>query len=388
MTIERRAWAPWIAVVSLAVAWADPATAAAQLGVAEDSGDLYGGAGGSWVEGSSGGVRLAGRLRAGPVPEAHTVRKGDTLWDITAHYYGNPWEWPRVWSYNPDITNPHWIYPDDRIFLKKGAGEDGDRAALPKAGEGGLDLRVAQPRQRSTTVKLDDQGYIERDALEAAGIIAGSSEEHMLLSTYDEVYVHFENGGDVRPGQQYTVFREIEDDERLKNEEGALVRIMGAVHIRTYDPEERLARAVITEALDPIERGFRVADVPRQFQMVPPRPNERNVEAEVVATLRPRSLMADHHIIFVNAGAEQGVKLGNRFFLMQRGDQWRDSLQVSERTMGAQLPDKGDQPEDYPAEIVAEGRVVDVQDNSSALLVTRSLNEVSLGTRAEMRKGF
>ncbi|MFW5875319.1 MAG: LysM peptidoglycan-binding domain-containing protein [Myxococcota bacterium] len=378
-----------MAIVSLAVAWAVAGTASAQLGVAEDSADdAYGGAGGSWVEGSSGGVRLAGRLRAGPVPEAHTVRKGDTLWDITAHYYGNPWEWPRVWSYNPDITNPHWIYPDDRIRLKGEDGEDGDRPGLPTTGEGGVDLRVAQPRGRSTSIKLDDQGYIERDALEAAGVIAGSPEEHMLLSTYDEIYVRFENGGDVRPGEQYTIFREIEDDERLENEEGALVRIMGAVRIRTYDPDERMARAVITEALDPIERGFRVADVPREFHMVPPAPNERNVEAEVVATLRPRSLMADHHIIFVDAGSEQGVKLGNRFFLMQRGDRWRGSLQVSERAMGARKPGAGGDPEDYPPEIVAEGRVVDVQDNSSALLVTRSLNEISLGTRAEMRKGF
>ena len=40
------------------------------------------------------------------VPPTHTVRKGDTLWEICDQYFNNPWQWPRVWSYNPDILNP------------------------------------------------------------------------------------------------------------------------------------------------------------------------------------------------------------------------------------------------------------------------------------------
>jgi nucleoid-associated protein YgaU len=43
------------------------------------------------------------------MPQTHTVKDGDTLWDITQTYYGDPYRWPQVWSYNPEITNPHWI---------------------------------------------------------------------------------------------------------------------------------------------------------------------------------------------------------------------------------------------------------------------------------------
>src|SRR5262249_30239726 len=56
------------------------------------------------------------------VPPSHTVKKGDTLWDICDGYFGNPWQWPRVWSYNPEILNPHWIYPGEVIRLKKEGG--------------------------------------------------------------------------------------------------------------------------------------------------------------------------------------------------------------------------------------------------------------------------
>ena len=52
-----------------------------------------------------------------PVPavESHVVEPGDTLWDITARVFGDPFLWPKVWSYNPEITNPNWIYPGDII---------------------------------------------------------------------------------------------------------------------------------------------------------------------------------------------------------------------------------------------------------------------------------
>ncbi|MEL6187221.1 MAG: LysM peptidoglycan-binding domain-containing protein, partial [Myxococcota bacterium] len=41
--------------------------------------------------------------------DAHAVRQGDTLWDLCAKYLNSPWYWPKIWSYNPQLTNPHWI---------------------------------------------------------------------------------------------------------------------------------------------------------------------------------------------------------------------------------------------------------------------------------------
>src|SRR5262249_55409646 len=56
-------------------------------------------------------------LEAG-VAEAHVVETGDTLWDLSGRYLNNNWMWPRVWSYNPHITNPHWIYPGQVIRFR------------------------------------------------------------------------------------------------------------------------------------------------------------------------------------------------------------------------------------------------------------------------------
>lgn len=325
-------------------------------------------------------ITIRGNLRRRAIPETYTVRRGDTLWDVTGRYYGNPWEWPRVWSYNPEITNPHWIYPLDQVRLRPAGSA---QAELP--GSTGPVRQLAA----TGTVWLRGEGYLDREALQDSGVIIGSPEEQMLLSPQDDVYVRFDDGTHPEPGQSYTIFREMNPDERRGEEAGVLVRIFGAVRLRSYDADRNIGRAVITEALDPIERGYRVAPVPPSFDMVAPVPNDRDLEGEVVATIRPRQLSSDQQVIFVNVGEEQGVRLGNRIFIVREGDRWRQNLAAPRFEYG-EVVERGTAPEpdQYPPEIIAEGRVVNVRPNTSAMLVTRTVEEVVVGDRVEMRRGF
>ncbi len=329
-------------------------------------------------------VRLAGS-GARSVPPTHRVVRGDTLWDITGRYYGNPWEWPRVWSYNPEVTNPHWIYPDDVLRLLPSG------TTAPVVTSSGVRV-VARGRRGDDAVYLREQGYLDEEALRTSGEIIGSPTDHMLLSPYDQVYVHFSELEDGRaPTGEYTIFRELAEGEatdREAGDEGTLVRILGAVHIDTWDPERETARATITEALDPIERGYRIAAIPRRFAVVPPTVADRDVETEVVASLRPSLLIGAEQIVFVPVGSEEGVRDGNRFFIMRRGDEFRRSIEFSDghETGGSiALPSA---PEEWPDEVIAEGRVVALRPHSAGLFITRSTRVVERGDRAELRRGY
>lgn len=374
----RRVWAHFFGVcLVFASAWALPAPGRAQFGVYGDAPQSL-----DEAERQGRGIRITGHVRNRIVPEVYTVRSGDTLWTIGEHFFGNPWVWPRLWSYNPSITNPHWIYPSYQLRLLPV--RDSGEATTPRPGT--TRLRVSGSSAREGAVLLRQQGFLDSDALRASAVIAGSPADHMLLSPFDTAYLQFKPEYRGTPKGEWTVFREIEQAERIPEEQGKLVRIFGSLRIERYDANQRLARATVIEALDPIERGFSVAEMPRAFRLVAPRVADRDLSTEVVAALRPRQLLGAQQVIFVPVGRTAGVQLGNRFFIVRRGDGWSEDLALDPDGAGASVAVPPTL-ERYPSEVVAEARVVDVRERSSALLVTHSIRAVTFGDEAEMRKG-
>lgn len=314
------------------------------------------------------------------MPQSYTVKEGDTLWDITQTYYGDPYQWPKVWSYNPEITNPHWIYPGAKVQLRPG-----DDEVVKTAPRG---FSYAKTRTGGTqAVYMAEYGFLNKDALPDAGYIIGANAEHMMLSDTDSVYVRFNEGFEPEIGHVYTVFRTMRKYERMPSEKGTLVRIIGEVTLQDYDQEHQVGRAVVVNALDAIERGFRIAPLNPEFHWVDVVPAADSLHTKVVASLYPRKLPSTNQIVFVDAGAEQGVVVGNRFYIVRQGDEWRRS---SEGRIGHEIETTVPlprEPKHYPWEVVAIGRAVNVQPQTTAILLERATRTVRMGDRAELRKG-
>ena len=314
------------------------------------------------------------------VPQTHTVKDGDTLWDITQTYYGDPYRWPQVWSYNPDITNPHWIYPDAQVQLRPG---DGEVVETAPRGFITAKRRDASPH----AVFQAEYGFLDANALEDAGYVIGANEEHMMMVDTDKLYVRFNEGVEPEIGRVYTVFRTMKEYERESWEKGTLVRIIGEAKLQDYDEKRQVGRAEVVNTLEGIERGFRLAPLERHFYWVDVVPAEHSLRATVVASLYPRKLPSTNQIVFVNVGAEQGIVIGNRFYIVRQGDEWRRSAEGKvgrEIEPSVPLPDE---PEHYPWEVVAIGRAVNVQAKTTAILLERATRAVRMGDHAELRKG-
>ena len=335
--------------------------------------------------------------RAAPAPRVHTVKRGDTLWDLCSKYYKNPWRWPQVWAYNPQIQNPHWIYPGDEVRMR--VDTPGSRAGA-LASHGFIDRSSLVPPE---TVFLRNQGYIGDPKRDVWGTLVGAKEDQMLLSQGNNVYLRLREGANVQVGQNLTVFRRVRQPRKVKGARqppGEIVSVKGTVRVDHWNPKTRVARGTLVESVDVVERGAKVGPVGRRFDVIPPRANTVDLRARVLTSIYPHVFMGQHQIAFIDRGSEDGLVPGNRLFVVRRGDTWRRSLKYTTRMGRDRL--RQDVPEDveveptplegrdseFPEEIVAELRVVRTEKYSSLTIVTEAQREIVSGDRAIARKGY
>jgi LysM repeat protein len=305
------------------------------------------------------------------VPSIYTVQTGDTLWGISERFYRDPYEWPRLWSYNLEITNPNWIYPGDRIRLSKETPAPEPQAIAPDE----VPVFTGMP---ANSVLIRNRGFIDKTVLEKSGELVGAHKEVMWLAQNDEAYVEFPKHRP-KPGDRFAAFdilRTVDEIDDPGTEIGKLVEIKGLVRTISFDPDTKIARVIIEEAIDPIPRGTLIGPVHRHLDLIPPVKNERDIEGHLIAFLDPTTLAATHQIVFVDRGREDGVKEGNRFFAVER----RDGLR---RINGEKNDRKG-----YPKEVIAELRVVEARPNTATCLITSALRELEVGQKVELRKGY
>src|SRR5450432_3959940 len=268
------------------------------------------------------------------VPDIHLVRRGDTLWDLCNHYYQNPWAWPKVWSYNPQIANPHWIYPGDQVRITNPNGSDQQALALSRrpgsttiGGAGSLINR--RPLVPKDTVFLRDQGFLGDPKRDVWGELVGSDEEQMMLAEGNHVVLIFRPGVTVSKGQELTVFNSIrqpQDVPGARKPPGEIVAVRGTVKVLDFNPETRMAKGLLTESVDVIERGAKIGPIGRRFDIVPPRKTAARVATRVLTSIYPNVYIAQDEIAFLDKGSEDGLQPGSRLFVVRKGDSWRASL--------------------------------------------------------------
>ena len=317
----------------------------------------------------------------GPAPELHVVQKGDTLWSLCSKYFGDPWRWSRLWAANPIITNPHWIFPGDVVRL--GASAPTTASAAPAAPAPATRTGLLSVNRvgvaDGNAILLREMGFIEAKDLDQAASITGSREEKIMLASTDQAYLRYPDRSPLKPGERYSVFTTDTDnpvvDATTGKTYGYLVHIVGDIVINQI-AENDVARGTLADTIAPIERGARVSAFVHQFKRIEPRPSDVNLEARVIATFAPNTLLGPGHFVVLNRGKRDGVQIGNRTFVIRRGDGYRGTLESWE------VHDPNS-----PREVVGEILVVDVREEASVAWIARATKELRIGELTEMRKG-
>jgi hypothetical protein len=331
--------------------------------------------------------------------EVHTVTKGDTLWDLSQRYLGSPWYWPKVWSYNPEIANPHWIYPGNlvRLFpageevpsrVESGVGpaptelvsDEGDVVASTEMdGVNGEELVQVTGKisyEPKAGRRVVTQGFVTARELEDAGRIDSSFSGMQMLSFPDTAYVRFKRKADAKVGDRYVIFHTVRQVMHpvTGKKLGFLTEFVGTM--RVMEVGDRYVTAQIQDTWAPVERGHLVGPYgERLVEQVVPRRNEREVQGFVVIPMEPDlTLVGEHNHLVVDKGSRDGVQVGNTFTVIRQSDLDSDLFNPSKSKDRA-----------LPLERIATCLVTEVKDQTSNCILTYSVVEVVPGDRVMLR---
>jgi hypothetical protein len=314
-----------------------------------------------------------------PPGQDYTVKTGDTLWDISGTYLQSPWFWPKLWSYNPQIANPHWIYPGNDIHFYTGGGAQVTNPEAPAATlvvqEEEVTLQGKIGYTPPNVLLLPVEGFITPRELAEAGKITGAIGPKNLLTSLDIVYLQFESLKP-KPGDEFVVFRTVREVYHPVTGElvGYLTLLRGTVRITKGG--EPMYTGELGKSFNTIERGDLVGPYGERFlRNVARKDADRNLDGYIIASFVPNLMnLGQDSMVFIDRGRRDGVQEGNEFSVEVR----RDGLtfDYEERWMPQ-----------YPIETIGKVIIVDAKETASEALVINSAREVQVGDHVQMFAG-
>lgn len=296
-------------------------------------------------------ILFAGSLYAADVvlnpehPDRYVVVRGDTLWDISAMFLRDPWLWPEVWYVNPQIENPHLIYPGDILTLVY---VDGKPQLRMSRGYPTVDLapqiRVESLENAIPTIPLDAiRPFLTRaivvsaDDLDSDPYVVASAGEHVVTGVSDRVYVRgIEDKNETifdiyHPGGPYI---DPDTDELLGYE--ALYVGTGPVE-QFGDP----ATVYLAETTREIRVGDRLqpADESSPVTHFQPHAPNTDLEGRIISVIDGVTQIGQFNVVAIDLGTREGVEVGHVLRIFQDGAYIKDSIS-GKRNDTVKLPDE------------------------------------------------
>lgn len=283
-------------------------------------------------------------------PDTYVVRPGDTLWDISSMFLRDPWYWPEIWYVNPQVENPHLIYPGDVLTLVYVDGQP--QIQLSRGGgisAGTTDRLSPRIREEQLTEAVDTIPYEVIAPFLTKGMVLSKSEikglphvvairdGHLVGASGNDAYVRGNTGS------EQSTYSVVHIGEKLKDpDDGDVLGYQGI-----YVADGRISRAgdPATLELNNSQREAQQGDrliaqnepIPLNFQ---PRAPDQPVEGRIVHVIDGVTQIGQYQVIVINRGASHGLAPGHVLSVWQAGKKVADPVDSGPFNRKVQLPDE------------------------------------------------
>jgi len=275
-------------------------------------------------------------------PGTYTVKRGDTLWGIASMYLKDPWLWPQIWVVNPQIPNPHLIYPGDILALSYTSSgqpqvmvvQGGTVRMTPALRSSPIEASIPTISYGSIAKFISKPSVLTKDQIKDAPYVLAFRDMHQTGGGGMEIYIR--NLKDSVENSRYAIMHV--GSRLVDPDDGAVVGYSGiytgtALIKRPGEP----AKAAIIDTARETLGGDRLLttdarDTPLNFELRAPTDKVRGRIIEIVGGTGDMGLVGQYSIVIINRGARDGLVPGNVLAIDQAGwyerDYYRDGKQI------------------------------------------------------------
>jgi nucleoid-associated protein YgaU len=294
-----------------------------------------------WLIGLAGALFLGFAALAADVvlnpdhPDKYVVVKGDTLWDISGKFLREPWRWPEIWHVNPQIANPHLIFPGDILALVYVDGKpriDVTRGALSNTVKLGPAMRSEPVDNAIPAIPLDkinaflsQSRFVAPGELEGAPYVVAGAKRNIVSGAGDQIY----GRGEFDPTRTvYGIYREGKLYRDPVTEEVLGLEATDIAEAKVVAQDGDVATLALNRTSQEVRIGDRLlpnssAALRAEFQPGAP---ARDVTGIILDVQGGVTQVGKMDIVMVNLGARDGIDVGNVMAIYKTGETVRDDI--------------------------------------------------------------
>ncbi|PNU21355.1 hypothetical protein C2E25_02025 [Geothermobacter hydrogeniphilus] len=320
-----------------------------------------------------------------PATRTYVIKKGDTLWGISQRFIKDPYYWPNLWSNNPFITNPHLIYPGQKVAIYDGRIElvpefpEPDKPATQPAAkkETPAEPTAATPQanqplpevQETITIRTmgGAEGFVGLDQIDNAGTLIDATDNRLLMAAGDTVFCDMKNLADTHPGDTFSLVEVGKEVLHPITGEpvGRQIAETGALEVISVNNSVATARIISSNR--EIHRSNLLIPFSAPLLEVELKRSDKPIEGVIISAKENKIGIGQHDIIYLDLGTADGLQIGNMVNISRK----RKPSEFIVKKTEVELPDV----------LLGAAVVLTTEEHTSSALVLKSVETLLRGDK-------
>ena len=312
-------------------------------------------------------------------PTVYVIKQGDTLWGLSERFIKDPDYWPNMWSKNGQITNPHFIYPGQKVrvfpdrleFVPAEAGAVTAQKSAPVPGAPLKTAAIEAPQDvaaEKTFTLYGSEGFLAEKDFRPFGLVVGAQHDRIVTGVDDILYTDIGAELKAKSGDKFSIFRKDSAVKHPLNNEEMGFKLVPLGALQLTDVEKKSSRAIITKSFREISPGAYLQPYKESRRReIALKNSSTDLRGYIIESLSGISVMAAGDIVYIDLGSSQGAAVGNLLYIVR-------DVTIDQRYVEGRI-------DNLPQEVLGALVILDAGKKTSTALVVKSIDTIYKGDR-------